>query len=155
MMQQVKSASWVVYLMTLRRDHPPMKAVCMQSEWEEMERVHPGYHTLVQSGITDETEAEKHQKTVDAENALDLAVSECATDDDLNMPVSQWVRGILSNKTPEWTRRARQLNKALMFYRGYGRTDVNKTLEFVAAHLDHTGSHSAAEWVRGRKRGNG
>ena len=105
--------------------------------------------------FADETEAEKHQKTVDAENALDLAVSECATDDDLNMPVSQWVRGILSNKTPEWTRRARQLNKALMFYRGYGRTDVNKTLEFVAAHLDHTGSHSAAEWVRGRKRGNG
>ena len=59
MRQREKSPSWVVYLMTLRGDHPPIMAVCMQSEWEAMERVHPGYHTLVQSGITDETEAEK------------------------------------------------------------------------------------------------
>lgn len=59
MRERDKIGSWVVYLMTFRGDHPPMKAVCMQSEWEAMERSHPGYHTLVQCGITDETEAEK------------------------------------------------------------------------------------------------
>jgi len=33
-----------------------MDAVCEQSEWEAMERAQPGYHTLVQAGITNEAE---------------------------------------------------------------------------------------------------
>ena len=59
MREREKVGSWVVYLMTFRGDHPPMKAVCTRREWEAMERSKPGYHTLVQDGITDETEAEK------------------------------------------------------------------------------------------------
>jgi len=59
MRKQEKSTSWVVYLMTMRGDQPPMKAVCMQSEWEAMERASPGKHTLVQSGMANESEAEK------------------------------------------------------------------------------------------------
>ena len=35
------------------------RAVCEQSEWEEMEKARPGYHTLVRSGITNEGEAER------------------------------------------------------------------------------------------------
>jgi hypothetical protein len=54
-----KSVSWVVYLMTVYKPAEEGKAaVCEQSEWDEMERVRPGYHTLVRSGITNEAEAE-------------------------------------------------------------------------------------------------
>jgi hypothetical protein len=50
--------SWVVYLMTLPNKPDAMRAVCEQAEWEEMERVRPGYHKLLQSGIRSEREAE-------------------------------------------------------------------------------------------------
>ena len=53
-----QSTSWVVYLMTLH-NLGGMKAVCEQREWDEMERVRPGYHTLIRSGIANEAEAEK------------------------------------------------------------------------------------------------
>jgi len=51
--------SWVVYRMTLHGKPNGMNAVCEQAEWEEMERVKPGYHTLVRAGITNEGEAER------------------------------------------------------------------------------------------------
>jgi hypothetical protein len=56
-----RSVSWVVYRMTLHVHGKTAgaNAVCEQAEWEEMERVKPGYHTLVQAGITNEGEAER------------------------------------------------------------------------------------------------
>jgi hypothetical protein len=53
-----RDESWVVYLMTLRNKAEAMRAVCPQAEWDEMERVRPGYHKLVQAGIPTEREAE-------------------------------------------------------------------------------------------------
>jgi hypothetical protein len=59
MSEAEKSVSWVVYLMTVRQPAEKRKAaVCELSEWDEMERARPGYHTLVRSGITNEAEAE-------------------------------------------------------------------------------------------------
>ncbi len=54
-----KVISWVVYKMTLHGKTDGMNAVCEQTEWEAMELARPGYHTLVQSGITNEGEAER------------------------------------------------------------------------------------------------
>jgi hypothetical protein len=54
-----KSRSWVVYRMTIHGKPGGMNAVCEQSEWEAMERAQPGYHTLVQAGISSEGEAER------------------------------------------------------------------------------------------------
>jgi hypothetical protein len=54
-----KSLLWVVYRMTIHGKPSGMNAVCQQSEWEAMERAQPGYHTLVQAGITNEGEAER------------------------------------------------------------------------------------------------
>ena len=54
-----KSLLWVVYRMTIHGKPGGMNAVCQQSEWEAMERAQPGYHTLVQAGITNEGEAER------------------------------------------------------------------------------------------------
>jgi len=59
MMQNEKSPLWVVYRMTIRGKPSGMNAVCQQSEWEAMELAQPGYHTLVQAGITNEGEAER------------------------------------------------------------------------------------------------
>jgi hypothetical protein len=50
--------SWVVYKMKLAGPQGP-NAVCEQAEWEEMERLNPGRHTLLRSGITSEPEAER------------------------------------------------------------------------------------------------
>jgi hypothetical protein len=54
-----QSRSWVVYWMTIHGKASGMKAVCEQGEWETMERAHPGRHTLVLAGITNEGEAER------------------------------------------------------------------------------------------------
>ena len=54
-----KSLLWVVYRMTIHGKPSGMNAVCRQSEWEAMERAQPGYHTLVQAGITSDGEAER------------------------------------------------------------------------------------------------
>ena len=54
-----ESVSWVVYLMTMHKQPEGVRAVCEQREWEEMERSRPGYHTLLQAGITNEGEAER------------------------------------------------------------------------------------------------
>lgn len=50
--------TWVVFKMKLAGPAGP-NAVCEQAEWEEMERLNPGRHTLVLSGITSEPEAER------------------------------------------------------------------------------------------------
>ena len=52
-----KIATWVVYLMTVKK-HDGMKAVCEQTEWDAMELARPGYHQLIQAGFTSEAEAE-------------------------------------------------------------------------------------------------
>ena len=54
-----KSATWVVYLVTLHGKHSGMNAVCEQSEWDALELARPGYHTLVRAGIGSEGEAER------------------------------------------------------------------------------------------------
>jgi len=59
--------SWVVYRMTLHGKPNGMNAVCDQGEWEAMERIKPGYHTLVRSGITNEGEAERLARSDPAE----------------------------------------------------------------------------------------
>ena len=59
MSQTENSVVWVVYLMTLHNHQGGMNAVCEQSEWDEMERARPGYHTLIRAGITNEGEAER------------------------------------------------------------------------------------------------
>jgi hypothetical protein len=51
--------SWVVYRMTMVNSEEVRNATCPQSEWEAMERAHPGVHTLVRSGILSEGEAER------------------------------------------------------------------------------------------------
>jgi hypothetical protein len=54
-----KAVSWVVYLMTLHKNPEGMRAMCEQSEWDEMERARPGYHKLIRAGIANEGEAER------------------------------------------------------------------------------------------------
>lgn len=53
------TVSWVVYQMTINKKPAGMKAVCEQSEWDAMELARPGYHTLIQSGIQNEGQAER------------------------------------------------------------------------------------------------
>ena len=55
---QKPQQSWVVYLMTIHNKSEGRMAVCEQSEWEAMELQRPGYHKLLHTGITSETEAE-------------------------------------------------------------------------------------------------
>ena len=54
-----KAVLWVVYQTHIDGRTHAAKAVCEQSEWDAMELAWPGYHTLVKSGITSETEAER------------------------------------------------------------------------------------------------
>jgi hypothetical protein len=56
--QPESSVTWVVYKMRLAGPQGP-NAVCEQAEWDEMERLNPGYHTLIRQGITSEPEAER------------------------------------------------------------------------------------------------
>ncbi len=51
--------SWVVYRMTIRGKASGMNAVCEQGEWDAMERIKPGRHTLIRAGIANEGEAEQ------------------------------------------------------------------------------------------------
>jgi hypothetical protein len=53
-----ESQSWVVYLMTIHNQPEGRRAVCEQSEWEEKEAQRPGYHKLLQAGISSEAAAE-------------------------------------------------------------------------------------------------
>lgn len=54
-----KPSEWVVYRMTVHGKLSGMNAVCEQAEWDAMELTKPGYHTLVQAGITNEGQAER------------------------------------------------------------------------------------------------
>jgi hypothetical protein len=58
-MRKTEGVSWVVYLMTVHGRPSGMNAVCEQGEWDDMEQVRPGYHTLIRAGIENECEAEK------------------------------------------------------------------------------------------------
>ena len=58
-MRSTKAQSWVVYSMPVRDNVIPMRCVCEQSEWETIERSKPGHYVLIQSGITNEGEAER------------------------------------------------------------------------------------------------
>jgi hypothetical protein len=51
--------SWVIYRMTLHNDAVRRPAVCLQSEWDAMEKTRPGYHSLIQAGVPSEGEAER------------------------------------------------------------------------------------------------
>ena len=59
MRNTMESLLWVVYRMTIHGKASGMNAVCEQKEWETMERVQPGRHTLILAGITNEGEAER------------------------------------------------------------------------------------------------
>jgi hypothetical protein len=54
-----EAPSWVVYRMTLHGTMGGRNAVCLQSEWEAMERERPGYHILIQADIASEGAAEQ------------------------------------------------------------------------------------------------
>jgi hypothetical protein len=58
-MRTQEAVAWVVYLSADDRKSGGVRAVCEQSEWDEMERNRPGYHTLVRAGIANEGEAER------------------------------------------------------------------------------------------------
>jgi hypothetical protein len=51
--------SWVVYKMTMPKNAIGGNVVCEQREWELIETLRPGYHTLLYSGLKTEQEAEK------------------------------------------------------------------------------------------------
>ncbi len=75
--------SWVVYEMTIRGEASGTHAVCDLREWEEIERAHPGYHKLVQAGITNEGEAERLARTASkAPKATVSAPAPPLTEDD-------------------------------------------------------------------------
>ena len=59
MLNNDKAVSRVVYRMKLHGKRNGMPAVCERCEWEAMQRVQPGYHTLVVAGILNESEAER------------------------------------------------------------------------------------------------
>ena len=59
-----KVVSWVVYRMTTHGKPNGVNAVCKQDEWEAMERAAPGYHALIQAGITNEGEAERLARSI-------------------------------------------------------------------------------------------
>jgi serine/threonine protein phosphatase PrpC len=75
--------------MTIRGEASGTHAVCDQREWEQIERDHPGYHKLVQSGITNEGEAERLARA--ATKAPKAAVSAparlIAEEDDADEPL--------------------------------------------------------------------
>jgi len=58
-MRKTEVVTWVVYRMTIHGKQDRPHAVCEQSEWDAMELSRPGYHTLIQAGITDEVVAER------------------------------------------------------------------------------------------------
>ena len=72
-----ETVSWVVYKMTLHKNPGGVNAVCGQSEWDAMELARPGYHKLLQAGITNEGEAERLARGTagDAKARLHLAAA--------------------------------------------------------------------------------
>jgi len=66
-----KVEAYVVYRMTLQGKPNGVAAVCLQSEWDALEKERPGYHKLIRSGIVSEAEAEQiaRDSQIDAEPA--------------------------------------------------------------------------------------
>ena len=64
-----ESALWVAYRMTIK-GKPQMNAVCKQAEWDAMERVSPGHHTLIRGGIVNESEAERLARSSPVDDIL-------------------------------------------------------------------------------------
>ncbi|HEX3315093.1 MAG TPA: hypothetical protein VHR72_09400 [Gemmataceae bacterium] len=60
---------WVVYQMKVHGKVNGMNAVCEQQEWDTMERLQPGHHTLVRGGICNEGEAERLARTTGPDGA--------------------------------------------------------------------------------------
>ena len=54
--------TWVVYEKFFHRQATGQNAVCEQSEWEEMERIRPGYHNVIKAGIATESEADRYAR---------------------------------------------------------------------------------------------
>jgi hypothetical protein len=52
-------ASWVVYRTVLKGASAGVNVVCEAGEWDALERLQPGVHTLVRDGIASEAEAER------------------------------------------------------------------------------------------------
>ncbi len=51
--------AWVVYKMNIHGRLSSPNAVCEQREWDEMQRLRAGHHTLIREGMTNEPEAER------------------------------------------------------------------------------------------------
>jgi hypothetical protein len=72
-----KVKTWVVYRMTIHGKPAGTNSVCEQGEWEAIERAAPGYHTLIQAGISNEGEAERLARSIlldgDTEQATQIA----------------------------------------------------------------------------------
>lgn len=58
MRAQDRPVTWVVYRVMARGKAVGGNSVCEQREWDALERAQPGVHTLIQAGITSESEAE-------------------------------------------------------------------------------------------------
>jgi len=53
-----RRSTWVVF-QSVQGKQMGAKSVCAQSEWEALERSHPGANELIASGLESETAAEK------------------------------------------------------------------------------------------------
>jgi hypothetical protein len=53
------SVTWVVYQTTLHGKVTEMNAVCDDKEWETLQQLQPGRHTLILAGIESEADAER------------------------------------------------------------------------------------------------
>ena len=58
-MRTKKVEVWVVYWSPVKGTPAGMRAVCEQTEWDQMAADRPGFHTLIRAGITNEGEAER------------------------------------------------------------------------------------------------
>jgi hypothetical protein len=58
MRKSVQFAMWAVYQMTFQ-GQPGPKVVCLQTEWDVIEKATPGLHRLIRGGILNEGEAER------------------------------------------------------------------------------------------------
>jgi hypothetical protein len=58
-MRMPNATGWAVYLVPVKGDQEPARAICTQAEWEAMDRDRPGYFTLVRGGLTNEGQAER------------------------------------------------------------------------------------------------
>jgi hypothetical protein len=59
MIETANNELWVVYLMKMREMPNGMPAVIEQHEWEKLESVVPGRHTLLRDRIASEAEADQ------------------------------------------------------------------------------------------------